>query len=296
MDEFFGVGLVRSEYLFRAQGQYPTGESARHIISPYLEALGNLSRGLPIWYRTLEVTVAEANTLSGVDRVYRPTGYDFMGLRGVRRSQCHPDSLRVELDAIKEVRRTHSNIGVVAPFVSTPDELSWFAEMVDTILGANTPLATMLETPAAVLLCHELLTCAPVSNVVVGCNDLSSLLNATRRRMGESIPLSASLKRALKIIREVTRDSGVTMTVAGYLTPDVIRYCQLLNCDVVSLHYSDLPKLLGEKWRCLPDLDRVANVKNLTIQRIAELDSTDAIRRAPSPPEVPQLAASPDSD
>jgi phosphoenolpyruvate-protein kinase (PTS system EI component) len=292
MAEFAAIGLVRSEYLFRAEEQYPTRSSATSIVEPYLSHLGILCPDRPIWYRTLEVTVAEANTLSGVERLYRPAGYDFLGLRGVRRSRCHPNSLRAELEAIRRAREKNNNIGVVAPFVSAPAELSWYAEMVERYAGADTPLATMLETPSAILLCDELLSCGPVVTVIVGCNDLSSLLNATSRRMGESIPLSAGLIRALASARHVTHEAGVEMVVAGYITPEIIRYCRQINCDLISLHYSDLPRLLGKEWSHLPDLDRVSRIKQLTIRRIAELSATDAIREAPSPPDPLQITAS----
>lgn len=269
-ENFPGAGLIRSEYLFRFCEEYPTANSAQKIIGDYFEYLRSVAHGLPMWFRTLEVTTSEANVLAGVEQVYPGMENDLMGLRGVRRAMAHPDSLDAELDALAEQRAAMSTIGIVAPFVSTVEEVDWFAARVRTRMGDDVAIASMIETPAALLACADIVQVPGVNHVVVGCNDLSSLLDARRRVLGESTRLSASLASAIRMVREATRAAGATMTVAGYLTPEIIDVADGTGADAVSIHYCDLPAIAGPEYAGLPDLERVKYVKQLTRRRMRE--------------------------
>src|ERR1044072_6235181 len=184
--EFPGAGLIRSEYLFRFCEEYPIATTATKIIGKYLEYLRGVAPDVPLWYRTLEVTTSEANVLAGVEQFYPGPENDLMGLRGVRRSIAHPESLDAELDALAQLRETMPSIGVIAPFVATEEEVAWFAGRVRERMGDDVPVASMSETPAALLACAEILQVPGVNHVVVGCNDLSSLLDARRRARREA--------------------------------------------------------------------------------------------------------------
>jgi len=268
--DFPGAGLIRSEYLFRFCEEYPTATSAPKIIGEYFEYLRGVAPDLPLWYRTLEVTTSEANVLAGVEQSYPGPENDLMGLRGVRRSIAHPEALDAELDALAQMRETMPAIGVIAPFVATEEEVAWFAGRVRERMGDEVPIASMIETPAALLACAEILRVPGVNHVVVGCNDLSSLLDARRRVLGESTRLSASLATAIRMVRDATRAAGATMTVAGYLTPEIVAVAKGVDADAVSVHYCDLPAIAGPAYADLPDLDRVAHVKQLTRRRMRE--------------------------
>lgn len=270
---FDGIGLVRSEYLFRHAERYPTAASAGPVVLEYLRSLPPAAARGPVWYRTLEVTTAEANVLAGVEQEYPESNNELMGLRGVRRSMAHPESLNHELEAVAAAREVLPYLGVVCPFVSDPAELTWFAERVLAVAG-DLPVATMIETPAAMLQCRELVTVGGIDHVIVGCNDLRAFLDARTRPMNVATPLSPALASALAMIRSATAETDTTMTVAGYLTLEIMGFCEKVGVDGIVVHYTDLPALLGPSYEHLDDLGRVRFIKELTRARIRKHSGT----------------------
>src|SRR4051812_48542587 len=83
--DFHHIGLVRSEYLFRDAETYPGEDTAAPILHQYLTDVCAAAGDRPVWFRTLEVTAREANTLAGVDELIWDEPVPLMGLRGVRR-------------------------------------------------------------------------------------------------------------------------------------------------------------------------------------------------------------------
>jgi phosphoenolpyruvate-protein kinase (PTS system EI component) len=269
--DFDHIGLVRSEYLFRDAQLYPDPENARHVLYDYLMAVCSVSAGRPVWFRTLEVNTREANTLRGVEEIIWAEKAPMMGLRGIRRSMKHPASLEAELEVIGEVSSTHPNLGIVAPFVTDADEFAWFRERVEKHLGVDAQVASMVETPAAVLTLESILR-VPASHVIVGTNDLSSLLLAKGRTSIAVTDTSLALAKALVLVRDATAKFGVTMAVAGYLTDGLIASAEHVGADYAVVHYSDLTRLYGPRYADLPEADHVRSVKRKTQAAIAALE------------------------
>lgn len=269
VSRFAGIGLVRGEYVFRALGLYPTCSVAQEQLFAYLDELCLLSSG-PVVYRTMEVTAAEANTLRGVEEVIHEDAHSLMGVRGVRRHRRHPASLSAELRVLREVHRRHPGLIIIAPFVSAVDEYVWFRERVRAEVGPDCRVGTMIETPAAVLEAGELVA-AGARHVVVGTNDLGSLLAARPRVPGVSTELGPGLARALRHVREAGGADDFRMHVAGYLTPPLMEAARQAGAHGCVVHYSDLPRLLGEEYADLPYLGHLAEVKKRTRAAIAGL-------------------------
>ncbi len=227
-----------------------------------------LSSG-PVVYRTMEVTAAEANTLKGVEEVIHEDVHALMGVRGVRRHIRHPASLSAELQVLREIHRRHPNLIVIAPFVSAVDEYLWFRDKVLTEVGPDCRVGTMIETPAAVLDAASLIA-AGARHVVVGTNDLGSLLAARPRVPDVNTELGPGLARALSLVREASVADDYQMHVAGYLTPPLMEAALRSGADTCVVHYSDLPRLLGEAYADIPHLDHLAEVKKRTRAAIAE--------------------------
>lgn len=273
VQEFSHIGLIRSEYLFRHVATYPKADTARLVLYDYLMGICAIAQGKPVWFRTLEVTTREANTLHGVEEVIWDEPVPMMGLRGVRRAMRHPASLEAELAVIGEVHRKYSALGVVAPFVTNPEEFAWFYAQAEAYLGGCPPVACMVEIPSAVFVLPEILA-AGATHVIVGTNDLSSLLLARSRATVTSTETTPALDRALVHIRDATAKAGATMTVAGYLTDGVIASAKRIGTDFAAVHYCDLPRLYGPRYASLPELDRVQSVKRKTRAAIRLLEPT----------------------
>jgi phosphoenolpyruvate-protein kinase (PTS system EI component) len=272
MEHFDGIGMVRGEYVFRAAGKYPTTESVAGYLVPYLRHIAKRTTGT-IWYRTMEADTAECNVLDGVEEIIEEPN-KLMGLRGIRRAQRFPEAFAAELDGIRQARDEGADIGVIFPFVSYVDELRWAIEQTRQIVGVC-PTAAMIEIPS-LLLEVDRVVATGISRVVIGCNDLSSLLLAQPRAALRPVRPVPPLMRAIERTTMVAAAAGVQTAVAGYLHPDLVAACTKLGVDECVLHYSDLPELLGDQWAELPDLDVLQAIKRKTRAAITQFETERA--------------------
>ena len=259
--DFPEIGLVRAEYIFRDLQLYPTMAAAQEKLFAYLDELIRMGPRRLV-YRTMEVTVAEANVLTGVEELLHEDNA-LMGLRGIRRHMRHPAGLSAELAVLREVSRRFDGLVVIAPFVSSVDEFRWFRDRVAAEVSADCQVGTMLETPAAVLEAGEL-AAAGARHFVVGTNDLGSLLTARPRVAGLSTQLGPGMVAALELVREQSDAHSCEMHVAGYLTPPLVEAATRAGADSCVVHYADLPALFGDRYADLADLGHLADVKRRT--------------------------------
>lgn len=260
MGHFDGIGMVRGEYVFRAAGKYPSSESVADYLVPYLRELAVHAPGT-IWYRTMEADTAECNVLEGVEEIITEQNR-LLGLRGIRRSHRFPDAFDAELAGIAQARAAGADIGVIFPFVTYTDELHWAIERTRQVVG-DCPVATMIEIPSLLVELDRVLA-SGVSRVVIGCNDLSSLLLAEARVVLRPVRPSPPLVHAIELVARSARRVGVQTAVAGYLHADLVAACADLGVDECIVHYSDLPGLFGDRWSNLPDLDVLQAIKEKT--------------------------------
>ena len=262
-----GVGLVRSEYLFRELLAYPTEEDAQQRLYEYMCQIC-ADTCSSVGYRTMEVTGAEANVLRGVEQQTTETIHDLTGLRGVRRHMKFPASLDAELDVLKSVLSTHSNLHLIAPFVSSVDEYVWYRDRVQSHLGADVGVGTMIEVPSLAFSSRDLLG-AGATRVVVGSNDLTSLLGATSRRIGARTRLIPGMGEALAFIRAALPAQQVHISLAGYVDDALLSAAENAGLDAVILHYADLHNLLGVPLEELPEVAHLQTIKSRTRKAIA---------------------------
>ncbi|MEV5834010.1 putative PEP-binding protein [Nocardia sp. NPDC052112] len=285
LDHFDGVGMVRGEYVFRAAGKYPTPESVSGYLVPYLRHIAKRASGTTIWYRTMEADTAECNTLDGVEEIIDEP-HKLLGLRGIRRARRYPGAFIAELEGIAQVRDEGADIGVLFPFVTYVDELQWAIEQTRAVIG-DCPVATMIEIPSLLLEVDRVVTTG-VSRVVIGCNDLSSLLLGQARATLRPVRPVPPLLRAIERVTMVAAAAGVRTAVAGYLHPDLLAACANLGVDECVLHYSDLPEVLGEQFADLPDLDVLQAIKRKTRAAIAVFEAERAAGSDPDHPHAHQ--------
>lgn len=259
---FPSIGLIRGEYLFRRYGRYPTAASSSELLLPYLlDLAASKARGI-IWYRTLEVDTREANVLDGVEYVTDDDPYPLMGLRGVRRAQAYPNHFRSEVRAIAKAARTSGrNFGVIIPFVSTTEQLSWAVSEIKKI-DDKLKVGTMVETPAAVLLSTEFVK-LEIERLLIGVNDLSSLLGAVTRVVAKPIEVTPALAAAIDLVRGAANNRNVSVAVAGYHSHSLLKYCHNHDIEAV-VHYSDLERLFGEEYVDLPERNLMQETKART--------------------------------
>ncbi len=257
LSNFEGVGLIRGEYLHRAFGSYVNSASGLERIEHYLSELCLRAKPNDVWYRTVDFWSDEANSLRGVDKVFIESN-PVIGIRGVKRAIQLPTAFRDELEAVFRVAKEHNNLHVLFPFVSTVDELQYVVGELSRIKWPNR-IGVMIEIPSA-LYCIEDFCNLGASNLLLGLNDLTSLFFGTERRSALHSSTHPLMK---KIIRELKNKvpGGVDFGIAGNMAAEDLEILGLMGADYLSLHYFQLPSLLGIPKSELPDANFVPYTK-----------------------------------
>jgi phosphotransferase system enzyme I (PtsI) len=173
-----GIGLMRTEFLFRDGEPLPDEETQFRSYRRFLE----WADGRPVTIRTLDI---------GGDKPVRPltqTGErnPFLGLRGVRLTLKHRDVFRVQLRALARAC-VHGNLKVMIPMVTVPEELDQSAQLLEEVVAelaargipcARPALGMMVEVPAAAI-APELFGAAEFFSI--GSNDLTQYVTASSR-------------------------------------------------------------------------------------------------------------------
>jgi signal transduction protein with GAF and PtsI domain len=266
---FDAVGMIRSEYVLRMPEEFVTLEGARRRIADYVARVAETFFPRPVWYRTTELTTQEANTLRGVDAIVEEA--DFMkGLRGLRRGLIFPDTFLLEVSAVAEVAASWRNVHLLLPYVGGADE---FARGVDLVERAGWPnrFGSMVEIPAAVLDAERLVRLG-ATNLMVGLNDLTSLMTGAARAGPYDDKLHPSVWWCVERVKASVDAAACEWGIAGNLAPGVLARAADAGVPYATVHYADLPALLGVDRHLLPDVDFVHRTKIKTRSQIAAFD------------------------
>jgi phosphoenolpyruvate-protein kinase (PTS system EI component) len=196
-----GIGLLRTELPFLHDGRWPAEADHRRALRPILAA----ATGWPVTLRLLD--------FSG-DKV--PSYVDGSGLAALL---GHPAALAAQLRAALDLGR-ETDLRIMAPMVSTPDELATVRAAVDAVardLGvAPVPVGAMVETLAAVEAVEEL--CAVADFLSIGTNDLTAVVLGLDRRDPRARPELAADPRIMTLVRQVAAAgarTGTPVSVCG---------------------------------------------------------------------------------
>ena len=223
-----GIGLMRSEFLFRDGAPLPDEEQQYRCYRRFLE----WAEGRPVTIRTLDI---------GGDKPVRGITAPgetnpFLGLRGVRLTLAREDVFRVQLRALARAA-VHGKLKIMLPMVTVPEELSRSAALLDTCVGqlqnvgiacALPPIGIMVEVPA-VAIAPELFREA--SFFSIGSNDLTQYVTASSRDDARVAALNDCGHPAVaRLIRSVTCfgwENDIPVSLCGDMASD-IRYLRLL--------------------------------------------------------------------
>lgn len=231
-----GIGLMRSEFLFRDGAPLPDEETQYRAYRRLLEWAGNK----PVTIRTLDI---------GGDKPIRGLTAEgeanpFLGLRGVRLTLAHEDVFRTQITALLRAA-VHGNLKVMIPMVTVPDEITrtaaLFAECLAALNRAGTPasmppLGIMVEVPA-VAVAPELFGQAHFLSI--GSNDLTQYVTASSRDDARVAALNDPCHPAvLRLIASVARhgrETGTPVSLCGDMASDPRHIPALLDAGLTSL-------------------------------------------------------------
>jgi pyruvate,water dikinase len=223
-----GVGLLRAEFIIGQIGKHPLymikmGKSEEYIDKLYqdLRTFAKAFYPRPVVYRTTDFKTNEYKELLGGQEFEDVEENPMLGYRGASRYITDIDSFKLELEAIKRVRKEFNNLWVMIPFVRTVDELASTKRiMEDNGLkrSADFKLWMMVEIPANIFIMEKFLEVG-IDGISIGSNDLTQLTLGIDR---DSSKLARSFDErndavmvALERAVTVAKSMGVTSSICG---------------------------------------------------------------------------------
>jgi phosphotransferase system enzyme I (PtsI) len=231
-----GVGLMRSEFLFR-DGAPPPGEEPQY--RAYRRVL-EWADGRPVTIRTLDI--GGDKPIGGLT----PEGESnpFLGLRGVRLTLAREDVFRAQFRALARAA-VHGNLRVMLPMVTVPDELSRSAALFDDcvreleaagVAAARAPLGIMVEVPA-VAVAPDLFGAAAFFSI--GSNDLTQYVTASSRDDARVAALNdpghPAVTRLIASVAQYGHRNNIPVSLCGDMASDERHLKALLDAGLTSL-------------------------------------------------------------
>lgn len=223
-----GVGLLRAEFIVAQIGTHPRtfieeGRAAEYTdrlaagISEFCKAF----TPRPVVYRLTDFKTNEYANLRGGAKYEASEENPMIGYRGASRYIKEPDIFRLEVDAIKQVRREYQNLYVMVPFVRTPAELRGVKQLLAEqalIRGDDFKLWMMVEVPSNVIILDKFIDVG-IDGISIGSNDLTQLVLGIDR---DSDALAdtfderdEAVMAAIQTVVSVARRRGITVGICG---------------------------------------------------------------------------------
>jgi len=223
-----GVGLLRAEFMIAQIGEHPrymiSQKRGREFVSKLADGIQTFARAFnprPVVYRTTDFKTNEYRELVGGQEYEVTEENPMLGYRGASRYIHDLDVFKLELEAIKRVRREYKNLWVMIPFVRTVNELARTKEIMEAeglVRSEDFKLWMMVEVPSNIFLIEKFLEVG-IDGISIGSNDLTQLILGIDRdseKLAETFDerneaVLIALERAIK----VSKAMGVTSSICG---------------------------------------------------------------------------------
>jgi len=223
-----GVGLLRAEFIVAQIGEHPQYmikqkrgdefvEKLYHGINLFAQAFDPR----PVVYRTTDFKTNEYRELTGGQEYEPEEENPMIGYRGASRYITDTEVFKMELEAIKKVRREHKNLWVMIPFVRTVDELTRTKKIMEAEglkRSKDFKLWMMVEVPSNVLILEKFLEVG-IDGISIGSNDLTQLILGIDRdseKLADTFDeRNEAVMVALERVIKVSKKMGVTASICG---------------------------------------------------------------------------------
>jgi phosphotransferase system enzyme I (PtsI) len=233
-----GIGLMRTEYLFLNEDEFPDEDRQTEIYTQMARA------ALPhaVIIRTLDVGGDKKRPHLGIEQELNP----FLGFRGIRYSLGRLDLFRTQLRAICRAN-TEGNVRVMFPMVSDVSEVKTACALLEEVRaelrgeGVVQPdkmeCGVMIEVPSAALTADVL--AKHVSFFSIGSNDLIQYTLAIDRG-NEKVssmyqPAHPAVLRLLHMVVEAAHRHNIWVGVCGEMASDITLIPMLVGLGVDEL-------------------------------------------------------------
>jgi len=223
-----GVGLLRAEFIVAQIGTHPRkfideGTPAEYTRQLY-EGIKEFCRSFsprPVVYRLTDFKTNEYANLRGGAEYESTEENPMIGYRGASRYIKEPDIFRLEVDAIKAVRKEFKNLYVMVPFVRTPAELKGVKQLLaeqGLVRGDDFKLWMMVEVPSNVIILDRFLDVG-IDGISIGSNDLTQLVLGIDRdseALADTFDeRNEAVMAAIQTAVTVAKRRGITASICG---------------------------------------------------------------------------------
>jgi pyruvate,water dikinase len=223
-----GVGLLRAEFMIAQIGQHPSymlkENRGEEFIDKLYQGIYTFAKAFsprPVVYRTTDLKTNEYRELTGGQEFEEIEENPMLGYRGTSRYIIDIDAFKLEIEAIKRVRRDFPNLWVMVPFVRTVNELEQTKKIMEQEglkRSHDFKLWMMVEVPSNIFLMEKFLKVG-IDGISIGSNDLTQLILGIDRdsaRLANTFDerneaVLIALERAIK----VSKGMGVTSSICG---------------------------------------------------------------------------------
>jgi len=236
-----GVGLLRAEFIVAQIGEHPQLAIDEGRSEVYIEKLAEGLRKFasafaprPVVYRTTDFKTNEYRNLRGGEKYEEFEENPMIGYRGASRYIRDIDIFRLEIEAIKRVRKQYPNLWVMIPFVRTPLELAGVKRVMEQEGLARSPdfkLWMMAEVPSNALILDKFIDVG-IDGISIGSNDLTQLVlgidRDNERFAKEFDERNEAVMWALERLIKTAKARGITSSICGQAPSDYPELTQKL--------------------------------------------------------------------
>lgn len=213
-----GINPLNIEHAIISSGKNPfflSRANPSELVSLLIEKIGPVAvsaKTKPVWYKSIDIRADQFSDL--IEEEPKETN-PLLGRRGIRASVANEEILRCELKALKTLKENGlSNVNILLPFVTTPDEITFAKKLVDFPLS----IGIIAETPAA-LMDIERICRAGADFVAIDMNNLAQMtLAVDRSNPNVSSLYSENHPAVLNLIRQaakICKNLGIKCSIFG---------------------------------------------------------------------------------
>ncbi len=223
-----GVGLMRAEFMIAEIGEHPralvkAGKTAEYI-KKLVDGLTITCQAFfprPVVYRATDFKTNEYKNLKGGKEFEPDENNPMIGYRGAYRYIKEPDLFRLELEAIKQVRKSNENLWLMIPFVRTIDEFNKVKELIEANglkRDSDFKIWMMVEIPSNVILIDKFCQLG-IDGVSIGSNDLTQLtlgIDRDNENLAEEFDeRDESVQISIAHVIKVCRKHHISVSICG---------------------------------------------------------------------------------
>lgn len=236
-----GIGLFRSEFIYINSTTPPTEEEQYEHYKKCLESLKNKT----VIIRTFDIGADKSVEYFNISKEKNPA----LGFRGVRLYKKYKTIFITQIKAILRAS-IYGDLRMMIPMITNIDEIDFVLEYINEVkqefnnnnikYNKSIKIGIMVETPAAALICDELIK--KVDFVSIGTNDLTQYLLAIDRENPNVLETykanHKSILRLIYHIAKIVKENNKEVGICGELARDKTLLGFFIKCGIDEISVS----------------------------------------------------------